>query len=116
MLAKTLLAIAPILLLSPMGAALNAAQDDKEPKIPKITARTGEVGPENYDQAMEWLRGDAQFRQLIAIRCLGRAEVYPKRQDEVAAQLEKLLNDRDRLVALHACHSLYVWATKKQTQ
>ncbi len=98
-----------------MSANLNAMQDDKEPKIPKTTTRGGEVGPESYDEALKWMRSDNQTNQLIAVRCLGLAEVYPKRQDEVAAQLEKMLNGRDRLVALHACRSLYVWATKKQT-
>jgi RNA polymerase sigma factor (sigma-70 family) len=86
-----------------------------EPKLPKVTTRGGAAGPESFDQALEWMRGDNQASQLIAIGSLARLEApFEPRREEVTAQLEKMLNGRDRLVASKCADALYVWATRKQ--
>jgi RNA polymerase sigma factor (sigma-70 family) len=87
--------------------------DQPEPKLPKVRIRGGEAGPDNIDQAIEWLRGN-QLQQLLAIASLARVEAYSPRQAEVARELEKLLNGSDRLVALRSTDALAVWATKDQ--
>src|SRR5262249_24340569 len=81
-----------------------------EPPLPKVQTRAGLAGPDNFDQVIEWLRGN-QFQQLVAIGSLAKAEVFPPRQAEVARELEKLLNGNDRLVALESTKALFVWAT-----
>jgi RNA polymerase sigma factor (sigma-70 family) len=88
---------------------------EPEPPLPKVTTRGGPFGPESFDQALEWMRGDNQAAQLIAIGSLARLEMpYEPRREEVTAQLEKMLNGRDRLVASRCAEALYVWATAKQ--
>jgi RNA polymerase sigma factor (sigma-70 family) len=86
-----------------------------EPPLPKVATRGGPFGPANFDQALEWMRSDNQASQLIAVRSLGLLEApYEPRRDEVTAQLEKMLNGRDRLVASKCAETLSVWATRKQ--
>jgi RNA polymerase sigma factor (sigma-70 family) len=87
--------------------------DPPEPKLPKVRTRRGAAGPENIDQAIEWLRGD-QLQQFLAIESLARVDAYAPRRAEVARELEKVLNGRDRLVALKSTDALIVWATKDQ--
>ncbi len=88
---------------------------EPEPKLPKVTTRGGGVGLESFDQALEWMRSDNQASQLIAIKSLAQLDApYEPRREEVTAQLEKMLNGRDRLVASKCADALYVWATKKQ--
>src|SRR5262249_34609845 len=61
----------------------------------------------------EWLRGDQPFN-LIACGSLAKAQVHAPRQAEVARELEKLLNGRDKLVAGESIKALVVWATAEQ--
>jgi HEAT repeat protein len=84
-----------------------------EPPLPKVATRLGLMGPESFDQAVEWLRGD-QLHQLVACGSLAKAQVYPPRQAEVARELEKLLNGRDDLVAGKSIDALVVWAMTEQ--
>jgi HEAT repeat protein len=82
-----------------------------KPDGPEPDARAG--GPGTLDWAVVWLRGN-QLQQLRAIEFLEKAEVDPKRQAEVAGELEKLLNGNDRLVAKESTKALTVWATREQ--
>jgi RNA polymerase sigma factor (sigma-70 family) len=91
----------------------SAEGEQAEPPLPRVQTRGGPAGPESFDQAIEWLRGN-QLQQLIAIGSLAKAEPYAPRRAEVAAELEKLLNGNDRLVALESTKALYPWATKAQ--
>jgi HEAT repeat protein len=84
-----------------------------EPALPKVPTRLGLMGPESFDQAVEWLRGD-QLHQLVACGSLAKAQIYPPRQAEVARELEKLLNGQDNLVAGKSIEALVVWATTEQ--
>ena len=86
-----------------------------EPKLPTVTGRDGDFAPKNIDQALEWMRGDNQSLQLFALRSLARLDApYEPRQEEVAAQMQAMLDARDRLVASKSAAALVVWATKKQ--
>jgi RNA polymerase sigma factor (sigma-70 family) len=87
--------------------------DQPEPKLPRVRIRGGDAAPDNIDQAIDWLGGD-QLHQLLAIASLSRVDVYTPRQADVARELEKCLNGRDRLVALRSTDALAVWATKEQ--
>jgi RNA polymerase sigma factor (sigma-70 family) len=97
--------------------AKSPSKDDpkKEPPLPKVTTKGGGVAPESFDQALEWMRGDHQALQLIALGSLAQMETpFEPRREEVTAQMEKMLNGRDSLVALEASKALVPWATKKQ--
>src|SRR5262245_52996744 len=89
------------------------ADPSPEPNLPKVQIRGGTAGPDNLDQAVQWLRGN-QLQQLLAIGSLAKADVHAPRQAEIARELEKLLNGNDRLVALQSTKALAVWATKEQ--
>ncbi len=99
--------------LQRLGKSTRAEVPKGEPPLPKIQTRGGRMGPESYDQAVEWLGGN-QLQQLVATGSLAKAKVYPARQAEVARELEKLLLGRDRLVAGKAADALATWATKEQ--
>ncbi len=62
---------------------------------------------------MASLRGN-QLQQLLAIDALAKSPVDPARQPAVAAELERVLNGNDRLVAQKSLDALYVWATLAQ--
>jgi HEAT repeat protein len=92
-----------------------ALRPKDEPPLPKVPTRGGPMGPESFDQALQWLRSDQdQLHQLVACGSLAKAEVYPPCQAEVARGLEKLLNGRDELVAVESMRALVVWATAEQ--
>ena len=54
-----------------------------EPDLPKVQTRMGMIGPDSFDEAIEWLQGGNQTYQLIACGSLAKAKVYLPRQDEV---------------------------------
>ncbi|HEY7158237.1 MAG TPA: GIDE domain-containing protein [Gemmataceae bacterium] len=98
----------------PVPARPPVVRPKDEPPLPKVPTRGGPMGPESFDQAIEWLRGFQPFN-LIACGSLAKAEkIYPPRQAEVAGELEKLLNGRDKLVAGESIKALVVWATAEQ--
>jgi HEAT repeat protein len=103
----------PLPAANPIPARPPVVRPKDEPLLPKVTTRGGPMGPESFDQALEWLRGDQPFN-LIACGSLAKAQVHPPRQAEVARELEKLLNGRDNLVAGKSIGALVVWATAEQ--
>jgi HEAT repeat protein len=104
-----------LLVLSFLVGSAGAGPQDREPPLPKVSARGGgSAGPANFDQAVEWMRGDNQARILFALRSLELADVYAPRQAQIARECERLLNGKDRLVALAAVRTLGVWAMRDQ--
>jgi HEAT repeat protein len=92
----------------------SAVQDPPEPKLPPVTTRAGVIQLKDFNEALEYLGHELQWKQLVACASLARCELYKPRQAEVAKALEKLLGDRNALTANRAAQALAVWATRDQ--